>query len=452
MKILLVRPFHNVTECAPPLALVQLAGYLLREGIEVEIIDALRERISHEQLTERIVAARPDAVGITCLTAWFYDTVQVSRLLKARGQRVIIGGFHPSFLPYTTLKESGCDLVVCGEGERALLSLCQSDFDPSGIAGVYAQGSLDAEPARITYAEGVKNMDDLPFPAWSLMDPRQYTNPASSLFSAPGPLGLITTSRGCPYSCSFCATPNFYNKRIRYRSPDSVIAEIKFLRKEFGIRGVQFWDDNLTMDRKHAMGLFQALVDQKVNIKWTTPAGLRADRMDEELLRLAKRSGCIGTAMGIESGSPEMLKKMRKGETLDTIRKAISTARRVGIPVMGYFILGQPGENMETMKQTIDFACSSELSAAMFFLFDVLPGSEYWGKLQGQFTPDWKKRSYRDSEWLPEGVTYPQLRALQKEAYRRFYMRPRTVRLLWRNFTPTRVYRIFREARKWLAS
>lgn len=454
MKVVLVRPFfQNTTECTPPLAILHLGAYLLREDIEVELIDALRERIPHERLADRIVAARPDAVGITCQTAWFHDTVRLSRLLKARGQRVILGGFHPSFLPYMTLRDSGADLVVCGEGEVPLLALCKSNFDPTGIAGVYAQGSLDAEPETITFAQGVENLDDLPLPAWSLLDPRLYTNESGKLFTPAGPLGLITTSRGCPYSCSFCATPNFYNKRIRYRSAGSVVAEIEHLRREYGIRGVQFWDDNLTLDRKHAMSLFQALVDHRVNIEWTPAAGLRADRMDEELLRLAKRSGCVGTGMGIESGSPELLKRMRKGATVDTIRKAISTAHKVGIPVKGHFILGQPGDTLETMEETVAFACSTELTGALFFLFDVLPGSEYWGKLKGQFTPNWEKRSFRESDWLPEGITHEQLQSIQKEAYRRFYLRPRSLKLLcnWRTLTPTRFYGLLREARKWLA-
>ncbi len=442
MKIVLVRPNYKSHIITPPLGIGYLASSLKKHSINVKIIDGLREGTGHDALLQKIVSEKPDAVGITCLTSFYNEVIELSKALKEKGYKVIIGGVHPTFLPLETITDSKADYVVCGEGEIALVKLAKNKFvnkqsfsSNKNIPGVYSKKDLESGKPIIK-AEAAKILDDLPFPDWKQLDPNTYPKAPHGAFVKNFPIGVIMTTRGCPYLCTFCASRKFYDVKIRYRTPENVIEEIKYLIKNFGIKEVHFEDDNLTLKRDHVEKICNLILENNLKISWACPNGIRADKVDEDLIKLMKKSGCYFFAFGIESASPKILKNIKKLETISVIKKSIEIASKVGIECQGFFIFGLPGETMKTIDESIEFAKSSKLSRAHFMILDVLPGSELWGQLSGKFKPDWGKDSYREPEWIPKGLTKKILMDAQSRAIREFYFRPATLFRILRSIKP----------------
>ncbi|MDO9577106.1 MAG: radical SAM protein [Candidatus Cloacimonadales bacterium] len=421
MKIILIRPRYKSHLITPPLGLGYLSSYLQKHGIETIIIDALRDNISNDEVLSKIMVGKPDAVGITCLTAFYNEVVDLSLKFKKQNIKIIIGGVHPTFLPQQTLQESECDFVILGEGEKALLKLLQNGLDNAEIPGVYSLADFSQDDLEIVKAERIENLDELPFPDWEQIDPNSYPPAPHGALIKHYPVAPITTTRGCPYSCTFCASPGFYNRQIRFRSPENVIEEIKFLIKNFGVKEIHFEDDNLTLKRDHIEKICQLMIKNNIKISWACPNGIRADAVYESLIKLMKKSGCYLIAFGVESADPQILENIGKHESIETIENSINMAYRARLSCQGFFIFGLPGETKETLEKTINFAKKSKLDRAQFIILDVLPGSKLWNDLQGKFEPNWHKNSYKEPEWIPEGVTKKMLLQSQAKAFREFY-------------------------------
>lgn len=424
MKIVLVRPNYNSHIITPPLGLGYLASYLKANGVEAVIIDGLRDSLSQEIILAKIIDEKPDAVGITCLTAFYSEVVQLAKEVKARGIKCIIGGVHPTILPYQTLVDSTADFVICGEAEIALLNLMKNNCVDNNIQGVYSLENLNSENEPFQKAEIIENLDELPFPDWVQVNPNLYPRAPHGALVKNFPIGIITSTRGCPYECTFCASPQFYGRRIRFRSPENVVAEISFLVKNFGIKEIHFEDDNFTLRRDHVVSICNLIQKENLQISWACPNGIRADSIDKELVEIMAKSGCYYFAYGIESANTQILQNIKKRESIDVIEKAIAIANDADISCQGFFIFGLPGETPETIEESINFAKKSKLSRAQFLILDVLPGSELWNTLGGKFAPNWEKNSYKEPEWLPEGLTKEALLKAQSRAFRKFYLRP----------------------------
>lgn len=425
MKAVLVRPNYDSHIITPPLGIGYLASYLKREGIETIIIDGLKERLGNDDILKKIIGMNPDAIGITCLTAFYNQAVSLSKMLKANNFKVIMGGVHPTFLPYSTLVDSRADFVICGEGEGAFAELMNNNLVNCGIKGVYSLENIKSDEGEIEKADVVEDLDSLPFPDWEQINPVSYPRAPHGAVIKNYPVGIITTSRGCPYECTFCASPNFYGRRIRFRSPENVIDEIELLIKKFGIKEIHFEDDNLTLVRERVEKICLLLKEKNIKISWACPNGIRADKVDRALIKLMAESGCYYFAYGIESANSKILENIKKRETISVIDKAIELADNEGISCQGFFIFGLPGETKETLEENINFALKSKLSRAQFLILDILPGSELWKKFKGQFASNWNKKSYREPEWLPAGLTGKDLILAQSRAFRLFYLRPK---------------------------
>jgi len=423
MKVVLTRPNYASHIITPPLGLGYLAAFLKQNGIDAIIIDALKEGMDHQHLVDCIAAQQADAVGITCLTAFYREVVELSQQLKQAGQTVIIGGVHPTFLPRETLEDSQCDYVILGEGELALTQLAHSGFVNHGIPGVYSRENFFGDRVSVTKAERIENLDRIPFPDWEQLDPRRYPKAPHGAVAKDYPIGVMTTTRGCPYACTFCASPRFYDRTIRFRTPENIIAEIEYLVNRFGVKEIHFEDDNFTLRRAHAESLCKLIIESGLHISWACPNGVRADKIDEALLRLMRESGCYCIAYGIESANQGILDAIQKHERIETIERSIELAARVGISCQGFFVFGLPGETTATINESIRFAKRSRLARAQFLILDVLPGSELWFTLAGQFTPNWDKDSYKEPEWMPEGLTKEDLLRGQSRAFREFYLK-----------------------------
>ena len=430
MKILFVIPNFDSYVMAPPLGVLYLSSYAKKYcNAEVKIIDALRDNLNTKQITNIALEYNPDIIGIHCLTAFYKQTVDICRSLKQAGFKVLIGGVHPTFMPYTTLKDSGADFVVCGEGEIPLLRLCENNLNHKNIQGVYDLESLKDDDTQIDgtpvlKAETVKDLDTIPMPDWLQLPPASYPHSPHAVIARGNPIGIVMTSRGCPSRCTFCSSNNFY-KGIRQRSVENVIEEVKFQIEHLGIQELQFTDDNLTLRREYIINLCNALLENNIKIDWSTPNGVRADKVDKEVLTLMKKSGCYLIDFGIESANNQILKNIRKGETIEQIDMAINLAHEAGMITQGNFIFGLPGETKETIKETIDYAVNSKLDRAGFFALRLLPGSDLSKQMKEKYQLDYNNTFISKPDWLPENLTKEDiLRTIQK-VYWKFYFRPK---------------------------
>ncbi|OGX15648.1 MAG: hypothetical protein A2166_02640, partial [Omnitrophica WOR_2 bacterium RBG_13_41_10] len=396
LKIVLARPNYNSHLITPPLGLGYLVAYLESKGRQVKIIDGLNLGYSNDLIVDHCKDA--EIVGIYCLSAYFFEVIDLTKRLKEKNKIVIIGGPHASVLPELTLKETGADFIVVGEGEVTLLELIsaiENNASSEAIPGVFS-----LKTKNFIKREFIQDLDTLPYPDWKQLDPRRYKKAPHGGLVKKFPVAPIITTRGCPYECTFCASPKLWERSIRYRSPENIVSEIVYLVKNFGVKEIHFEDDNLTLKKEHAEKICRLLIEAKLKISWAAPNGIRADTVTEELLDLMKKSGCYFLAFGIESGNQGILNKIRKKTKLETIEKAISIANKKGIVTQGFFIFGLPGETKDSIRETIDFAKRIKLDKAQFLLLDVLPGSQLWEDLEGKFVADWARHSYQEVTWV----------------------------------------------------
>jgi len=219
-------------------------------------------------------------------------------------------------------------------------------------------------------------------------------------------------------------------RKIRRRSIDNVLGEIKMLNKDFGIKEFHIIDDNFTMDKEYAKDLLRKLKALDLGMTWAVPNGVRMDALDDELLALMKETGLYLISLGIESGSDEVLKAMKKSITVAKIRECVDRIDKAGIDMAGFFILGFPGETAKTIRQTIDFAAELPLKRANFFTYLPFPGTESYEKLlaDGELKDvDWERFYFTNAAYVPRGITRKELKGLHRLAFAKFYLRPNII-------------------------
>lgn len=424
MRVAVVRPRYKSHLVTPPLGMGYVSSYMKSKGYEVTFVDGLRDQLSNEKIADR--CRDIDVVGISCLSDYAHETYALSRLLTSHGKTVVIGGPHPTALPRHTLQESEARYVVLGEGETAFHELIQH-LEAGGDLYPDIPGVGHARSERFLKRPARRDLDELPFPDWDSMRPASYPKAPHGGLVRSFPIGVVVSTRGCPYACTFCSSPQFWDRQFNRRSPDNVVDEIEMLKTRYGVREIHFEDDNLTLNRRHIEDICHELIERRINLPWACPNGVRADRVDEPLLRLMKKAGCYSLAFGIESGSQEILDNVSKAGTLSDMATAVTTAAKLGIVTQGFFIFGLPGETAETVRQTIDFAKSLPLTKAQFLLFDVFPGCELWDELQGQFEVDFGRESYHEVTWCPPTIRAEDLEKAQGLAFREFFLQPRSL-------------------------
>ena len=431
MEIALVLPNHHSHIFAPPLGIGYLSSYLQAHGHSTRLIDAHNLDLSHEEVVRR--CAESSLVGISCHSAFILPVAALSRKLKEAGHAVVIGGPHPSALPRETIEMTGADYVVAGEGEQALCHI--AEHHEKGEVFPPFQGVIRPGDETLSFAPLFENLDNLPFPDWKAIDPRFYRRGPHGGVIKYFPVAPVTTTRGCCFGCKFCASPALWGRKVRFRSPESVVEEIELLVKDFQVREIHFEDDNITLKREHMEEIARLLIRRKLSIVWACPNGVRVESVDRELLRLMRQSGCYMLAFGIESGNQAILDRIGKQIDLSTAEKAVRMAHREGILTQGCFVFGFPGESLDTIRRTVALARRLPLDRAQFALLDILPGSELWSEIrnQGNWEPDWHYKSFHESPWTPEGLTKEQLKKMRAWAFKSFYLRPKQILYLLGN-------------------
>lgn len=427
MRIVLVRPNYDTPTVAPYLGLAYLSSVLKQNGIEVIVIDNLLYKLKLKDLIEKIKSYNPDCVGISCLSAFYDEVKELSLELKNNNIKVIIGGVHPTFMPYTTLKETKCDYVIAGEGEKVfpelLLNNIANNNPNNKIKGVYTINDITSDKGVET-ADYIENLDEIPFPDWDAFNPNNYPTVPLGGNCKKSPIGIIMTSRGCYGHCAFCASPFFYKNKVRFRSPENVVEEIELLINKYGVKEIHFLDDNPIVNYDYAYKLYNLMIERKIKAPWHCVNGIRADSLNMDLAKLMKKAGCYQVAIGIESANNQILKNIGKNETIEQINESINILKKAKITARGNFIFGLPGETKETIKETINFAVKSKLDKAAFYVLDVVPGSPLYRS--GKYVSDLSKakESYIKPNWLPKDLSEKDIEDALVTAYKKFYMRP----------------------------
>jgi radical SAM superfamily enzyme YgiQ (UPF0313 family) len=433
VHVLLVNPDESLAR-SPNLGLGYLASAVRAAGHVVRLVDVCQLGASRDTVAAAISESRWDVVGLQAYSCGYHEARRVAQQVKAAlpSAAVVLGGRHASALPEEVLSdERAVDFVVAGDGEEpftALLTRIAKGEAPD-VPGVWWR---DGDVIRGSPSSHAVDLTQLEIPAWDLIAPARYPVAPVGAFVRATPIAPIITSRGCPYSCAFCAAPS-QTKTVRFRAPAAVVDEIELLVRVHGAREIQILDDNFTLNRSHAVAVLEALLARGLGVALSLPNGVRLDRLDGELVELLERAGCYSVAVGIDSGSQRILDEMGRCLTVDRMEEQIHLIRRHSqIRLTGNFILGLPGETPEDLSRTLEFALRLPLDRAYFGMYLPLPGSELFarlrsaGKLDGL---DYASLSPRHGApvYVPDGLTASGVTAAVRSAYVRFYARPRVI-------------------------
>ncbi|MBI1935283.1 radical SAM protein [Candidatus Woesearchaeota archaeon] len=437
MKIAIIRPRYRSFLIAPPLGMGVLSSYLKSKGHTTKIIDGLNLDLPNDEIVDMCLDEGAELVGVYCLSAFFLDAKDLINKLKAKGIKVMVGGMQSTFMPQYTLENTMADFVIVGEAEETVDELAKSLANGKPVDNI--QGVYTSSTKSFTERQVIEDLDSIPFADWEQIDPRTYKKAPHGGFIKNFPYAPISATRGCPYRCTFCASPAFSKRRIRFRSPENVVNEIKYLIKNFGVKEIHFEDDNLTLKRDFMVSICNLLIQEKIRITWACPNGVRADKVDYGLTSLMRKSGCYYLAFGIESGSQQILDNVKKDITLEKIEEGVKAAAKAGIMTQGFFIFGLPGETEETIEETIKFAKKLPLTRAQFLNLDVMPGTEIFETLKYEEKRDWTKQSYHDVTWVPNTVSEEVLKEAPARALKEFYFRPKQLLSMIRYVRPTQL-------------
>lgn len=339
----------------PFLGIGYIAAYLETNGWkDVAIVDAHSDNLSIEQTTNKILSLNPDVVGFTATTHNRLKVISVIKLLKEIKSSLFImaGGPHFSLTSIDALQVvPEIDCVVRGEGEITTKELLESWPDQEKLKNVLGityrgnNGQIIFNNDRMF----LNDWSDFPSPAWHLYDLDKYQKKIyGTNFRTIG----VVSSRGCPNQCVFCCNAAFSRSVLRLRQPKKFVDEIEFLNQHYGFQGFNFWDDTLTIFKDHVMSICQEIIDRRMKIKWYARA--RVNTVDQEIIENMKKAGCIRISFGIESGSPRILKTIKKNILLDQARKVINLCSREGLITSLNFIVNLPTQTITDLGMTVD--------------------------------------------------------------------------------------------------
>jgi radical SAM superfamily enzyme YgiQ (UPF0313 family) len=424
-KIILINPGVPgkilLGEGFPPLGLAYIAAVLEKE-FSVEILDLTIN--PKTDFVEYLNDEKPDVVGFTATTPQVNTVFKLIKLVKENTDaKIIVGGPHPTALPHESI-EHGADFVVRGEGEMTIYELCKNLERPERVDGIsyMKNGGAVHNPDR----KLIEDLDRIPLPARHLLPPlKKYFG---QVLGNRRPIGHIVTSRGCPYNCVFC-----YKKvsgmGFRARSPANVIKEWKILVEDYQVREIAIFDDVFTQDVERVKRICDKIIQENLIVPWACLGGIRADTASIELLDCMHEAGCYRIAIGVESGSQKVLNKIGKNVKLEEIELAFKNAKEVGIETNAFFVLGNPGENRESMEKTIEFAKKLDPTYCQFTIATPYPGSRLYDMVR-------EKGKFLSSNWDDYGVFTGKalfelgevrkdlVEEMYEEAYRAFYLRP----------------------------
>jgi len=410
-----------------PLSLATIAALLRDKGFTVDLRDCSNDGISFEDLRKIIRDYKPSLVIVNTATPSIDGDLKVALLTKEidKSIKTVFFGIHVTALAESVFKENrDVEFIVDGEPEYTLLDFTIALKENKPFSEV--KGLIYKDNGRIVRNKRrpfIDNLDELPYPAWDLINIKGYKLPITNR-----PFLLVLTGRGCPYSCTFCAAGVFYGKKPRFRSPQKIAAEIKFVKEKYRINDFLFWSENSIADRQHIYDISSEILNHVPGIRWVCNG--RVDMVDEELLRRMKKAGCWMIGYGIESGTQRVLDIMKKNITLSNIEKAVQMTKDAGIEVTGHVIVGYPGETKDEMRQTEGFLKKLDLDYMQVYCSVPFPGSRVYDEAKERewiSTEDWSMFEQNFSVIDTPELSHEEVMDYRNRMIRSFYLDPRKI-------------------------
>lgn len=432
----LERSVNSVNRMAP-IGLMSISSYLKRQGFSVKILDYCAFPKKKTDIVTEIISYKPRFVGISCTTSSFTDGYSLAKAIKKQllDIKVVFGGVHVSSQREKILDAyPEIDYVIVGEGEEALSKLIGGEKLQSIKGLIYRS---NGKTKFNGYQRDLLYLDTLPFPDYAGLKgfPESYNLP---LFNYPtAPNATLITSRGCPFQCSFCDR-SVFKKGYRYNSARYIYEHINYLKRKYGIRHVNIYDDLFTYDRKRILTLSEMLIKKPLHVTYN--CAVRFDTLDDELLDALKKSGCWMISIGIESGDQEVLQRNKANYNLQEIVDSVKIIKKHGIRVKGLFIMGMPGESEKSIKRTQKFIFSMPLDDINVSKFAPFPGAPVYFKLKkaGNIMDDWEKMNCMTFIYKPDAIeSLERLEQLYNSFIADYYERPTILfkyfKMLWKS-------------------
>lgn len=437
-----------------PLSLAYCAAVLRDNGIEVALVDSIIDNLSFNDVKLFVKQYKPNIVVINAVTPAIVSDLSTADYVKEIDARIKIAviGIHGSSLPTETLDlNNNVDYVIRNEPENTLLSLCR-ELDKNGdIENVHGISfRIGKQIYHTKDRKFIENLDELPYPAYDLIHSEKYLLPFSS-----NKFLLIATSRGCCYSCTFCADYKYYGRKIRLRNPSCIVNELEHWKNTLDINHFLFWSESFTLNRDFCIEVAQHIIKRQLNIEWICNS--RVDHVDSEMLKVFKLAGCTMIGFGIESGNDDILTLMNKKISTNQIKVAVDLCKESKIEVVGHTIIGYPGETEATIRNTVRFVKTLDIDYVQFYCAVPFPGSKlYEDALINKWicTDDWRLFEQNFYPMHVGELDGDKVIQLRKFAYRSFYLRPKviwkTLKKLCKQGGISRSFQILKDFKSWI--
>lgn len=411
--------WNQIKSTMPPLGLLYLAAVLEQGGVEVDVHDFQADFVDWDAIENTIAASFYPFFGITGTTPVISSAYRIAGLVKKHHPQaqVVMGGVHVTALPREALERPECDVVIRGEGEKALLQWVTGTplHSIEGLSFRHNGQIIHNQPDGL-----VANLDEIPPPAFHKLDLKRY-KPAVGAYKRLPAINM-TSTRGCPAHCTFC---NSANIPLRRRSAEKIFTEMDMLVNTFKVREIQFYDDTFTVFPSNIKKLCSLIIENRLDVTWSCFA--RADYVNLDLLKVMKKAGCHQIMYGIESASAEILANIRKNCSREKSIQALTMTKEAGIDSRCTFMLGNPGETIETIEATIRLAIQLNPDIAVFNITMPFPGTQmfHWAKEKGYLIHEnWDAYDLGTPVMRLPTITPENIASLYNKAYRSFYMRP----------------------------
>lgn len=452
-----IRDVIQMASTWPRIGIAYIAGYLREKGIPVTVLDGKSLGLSPDEIVQEIVRQKPDIVAAGPFTEEIMRTYDVLRRTKEYDPEIVtvLGGPHATAIPERTLLESrDIDIIVCGEGEETMGELASTEGKDSygkisGIAYRH-EGKIRKTASRPLIAD----IDSLPYPAWDLFPLDVYrgrVTSASQEKSRNPYLELpLLSARGCPYQCNFCFKT--FGNTLRNRDPLRVVDELEHNHNTYGITHTCFVEGTFAADPSIAHIICDEIIRRGLHRKITWLCETRIDRVDEELLRKVKSAGCEEVDFGVESGDEDILRHSKKGISIPEVKNTVRLAKKVGLKVACYFIIGHPFETRESIRRTYRLARELDPDIISVGIMIPYPGTAIMKMAeQGEgnyrlITTDWNEYTkQRGGPLETRDIGIQELRRIHSREYLKYYLRPSKLPVMWKTLPLRKIGRIVKQ-------
>ncbi|MCX5692529.1 MAG: radical SAM protein [Candidatus Omnitrophica bacterium] len=416
--------YSNVGAILPPLGIAYLAAILEKKHM-VKVVEGNALRLNVNEVIAELRIFRPDILLFSMLTANFQSDLRwIKELKKHINAPIIVGGPQATLYPAEILTYHCIDFCVIGEGWETLPELIDCIETKGYFEGVKGIAYRKNGEVIVTGIRQSKvTINNVPFPSRHLLPNEKY----STILSKKRPITTMMSSEGCPFNCIYCSA----NPDVVFRDPLKVVDEMEQCTTKYGIREILFYDEIFSLDKKRAMVICEEILRRKLDISWSIRT--RPDCVNESLIKLFAKAGCIRINYGFESGDPQILKILKRDIPIAIMRDAVRWTRKENIDAFGFFMIGSPGESKESIKKTIKLAKELDLDYVQFTKVTPSPHTELYRMVQekigGDFLRDYTlgKEDLENLKSVNLSISSDELIYWLKNAYQSFYFRPRYI-------------------------